>query len=162
MSTLRNPRSRFVRRRLAKACCPSLQWRALSVNTAPNTLGVPLRARERPVRPDKAWHRHIGTNLKADGPEWISFQVLARSGRRCKGGCGPTGTNVGRQPEREYPCGIRQAGRSRKLARFSVSGVLRKHFAVAGPGRVCKSLKTWTGRRGSNPRPTAWKNDPAL
>jgi hypothetical protein len=115
-----------------------LQWRALSVNTAPNTLGVSLRARERPVRPEKVWHRHIGTNLKADGPEWLSFQVLARSGRRCKGGCGPAGTNVGRQPEREYLCGIRQPGRSRKPARFSVSGVRMKHFAVAGPGRVRK------------------------
>jgi len=55
------------------------QWRALCVNTAPDAWVFPTENGSVPLRPDTVWHRHIGPKLKAEGLEWMTFQVLRRS-----------------------------------------------------------------------------------
>jgi integrase len=55
------------------------QWRAQSVNTAPDSWVFPSENGKTPIRQDNVWHRHIGPKLKAIGLGWINFQVLRRS-----------------------------------------------------------------------------------
>jgi integrase len=55
------------------------QWRAVSVNTAPDAWVFPSETGETPLRTDNCRHRHIGPKLKAVGLDWINFQVLRRS-----------------------------------------------------------------------------------
>jgi hypothetical protein len=153
----------------------------LSTRSKRNRVSLPFETSTTPLRPNNHWKRDIRPRLAAIGLEWVNYQVLRRTNASLsrnvddKVSADQRGHGLGIslgvysisdldqkiEAVTKLESGVLSPANGDELLDGSFSGDFRKveneNGVKACFSNSCKLLKRWSGRRESDPQPTAWK-----